>query len=880
MQKSKKEGSKKGSEERPKDKIIVNPVKKKGIKDSTVAIIIIAAILIIILILGGLMALLFYYPVSGPQRDITADTNIGQAFVEKERAYVKLSDSVNLDDVKTIEFIFYDEEGNQYLYSASSVNLEYEILPEEIGVENFDDIVSVSTLIDYEEEPAPTTPPDQTTTRPPAYTPPSTGGNGGTDGNNDEGCEDECDSEGLFCDGNSVYNCSEGEEGCFELNRAYNCLKGELCSAGKCVPGPCSVDANCSSDGCYSGEYRDYYCNSSNYCAHNVQTKTENLTNGNCNDSKDNDCNGLIDEDDSGCSGQSVCGNNVRELEEVCDGTNINKTCSDFGYTEGNISCCNNCENFDLSACYNITYGYCFDGDNGKDYHVFSNVSQAVSFDHGEPCSNATGGGGGGGGVGIILDKCNGSILSEGTCNATTGRPQIVDYDCNIESRECIGGRCVYPTACGNELCEVGEQKKLFVGANETVTYSYAGNDYEVELITTLSSTSAIMKVNSLQKEVAEGNTYTTDGLPIYVINVVHPAFVGDERSVTLFLGEDNRTCNEDCEGLCTDTCFSLGYECGNWTICGALRNCGICGIGKQCVSGKCENESCEDECSQEGLFCEGNLAYNCTKKSDGCFDRTNITECKTGYQCVSGICEIIPDCNDNSDCVSLNNVCSIGLCNATGKCEIVYKSTNNICRASAGECDIAEYCSGNSVTCPSNVFKQEGTACTGGTCSGGVCTGCTPNCIGKQCGDNGCGGSCGICGIGKQCVTGICVSGCGDGKCEGGEQMKISAETNETTNYNYSGRLYVTYLITTNSPTSAVISVNNLSREVAEGNTYTIDGLPVYIIDVIHPAYHGAEQSITLFLGEDNRTCPQDCGSLPSLSLIRRIIDWIFDIF
>ena len=43
----------------------------------------------------------------------------------------------------------------------------------------------------------------------------------------------------------------------------------------------------------------------------------------------------------------------------------------------------------------------------------------------------------------------------------------------------------------------------------------------------------------------------------------------------------------------------------------------------------------------------------------------------------------------------------------------------------------------------------------------------CTPNCNGKNCGDNGCGGSCGTCGSGQTCQSGQCVAqaapGCSD---------------------------------------------------------------------------------------------------------------------
>jgi peptidoglycan/xylan/chitin deacetylase (PgdA/CDA1 family) len=48
------------------------------------------------------------------------------------------------------------------------------------------------------------------------------------------------------------------------------------------------------------------------------------------------------------------------------------------------------------------------------------------------------------------------------------------------------------------------------------------------------------------------------------------------------------------------------------------------------------------------------------------------------------------------------------------------------------------------------------GTCATGKTCNAsGQCTGtCTPSCSGKVCGNNGCGGSCGTCATGKTCTS------------------------------------------------------------------------------------------------------------------------------
>ena len=46
---------------------------------------------------------------------------------------------------------------------------------------------------------------------------------------------------------------------------------------------------------------------------------------------------------------------------------------------------------------------------------------------------------------------------------------------------------------------------------------------------------------------------------------------------------------DEGCSGgVCTDTCSSLGYECGTATVCGISTNCGSCSSGYTCQSGVC----------------------------------------------------------------------------------------------------------------------------------------------------------------------------------------------------------------------------------------------------------------------------------------------------
>ena len=46
----------------------------------------------------------------------------------------------------------------------------------------------------------------------------------------------------------------------------------------------------------------------------------------------------------------------------------------------------------------------------------------------------------------------------------------------------------------------------------------------------------------------------------------------------------------------------------------------------------------------------------------------------------------------------------------------------------------------------------------------------CGPHCEGKECGTDGCGGSCGGCGAQESCIHGHCLPACGDGTCQAHE--------------------------------------------------------------------------------------------------------------
>src|SRR5207244_12126711 len=66
-----------------------------------------------------------------------------------------------------------------------------------------------------------------------------------------------------------------------------------------------------------------------------------------------------------------------------------------------------------------------------------------------------------------------------------------------------------------------------------------------------------------------------------------------------------------------------------------------------------------------------------------------------------------------------------------TNTCTHPAGNAGTVCRAVAGECDVAESCTGTSTTCPTDTFQPNGTACTddGDPCTSDVCSGTSAPC-------------------------------------------------------------------------------------------------------------------------------------------------------
>jgi len=158
-------------------------------------------------------------------------------------------------------------------------------------------------------------------------------------------------------------------------------------------------------------------------------------------------------------------------------------------------------------------------------------------------------------------------------------------------------------------------------------------------------------------------------------------------------------------------------------------RECGSDGCGGTC--GKCEGES---HCSADGECVEGPLPGCEASETAGC----------GGCACEACVCG-----QDDYCCTTLWDDFCAQLC--AGPCE---GCATGVCGDDV--CDAGETCD----SCVPDCGCQEGEVCTAGFC-------CLPSCTGKECGDDGCGGSCGDCPEGKSCNGQFqCVIGGGAG-CE-----------------------------------------------------------------------------------------------------------------
>ena len=97
------------------------------------------------------------------------------------------------------------------------------------------------------------------------------------------------------------------------------------------------------------------------------------------------------------------------------------------------------------------------------------------------------------------------------------------------------------------------------------------------------------------------------------------------------------------------------------------------------------------------------------------------VREGKEECDCGSQLECTDPCCNPNTCQLASGAQCSAGPC-CNNKCQFVPHRTQ--CRAASGECDVAEFCSGESSECPEDDIKLNGIPCSNGSgyCFMGEC--------------------------------------------------------------------------------------------------------------------------------------------------------------
>lgn len=139
------------------------------------------------------------------------------------------------------------------------------------------------------------------------------------------------------------------------------------------------------------------------------------------------------------------------------------------------------------------------------------------------------------------------------------------------------------------------------------------------------------------------------------------------------------------------------------------------------CTSDTCNSASNIPCCPLSPKLCDANAKYIMNPESTG--NQDSFSTCSRGR-----VCSAIEDGTINTTCLRKSKCpCPSGPC--CNKCQ--YASKDVLCRKSASSCDDDSYCSGDSLLCPPNPPKNDGTVCGSGLrCSDGVCTSRDGQCV------------------------------------------------------------------------------------------------------------------------------------------------------
>jgi hypothetical protein len=358
-------------------------------------------------------------------------------------------------------------------------------------------------------------------------------------------------------------------------------------------------------------------------------------------------------------------------------------------------------------------------------------------------------------------------------------------------------GRCTGVPTCNPQLCPNG---CCLSAGGEGICLTGKGDDFcgsgGVECADCGAGASCIDQVCVCRAEICDGCCENGPGNPGRCLANTPPTCgVGGAQCTSCPTG-DGRTCNAQGECVCTpqscpNGCCDENGECrsGNTSqVCGTGgQACARCPAGQGCRNGvcACTPQSCPDGCCASDGTCQpGNAFGACGVGGNACAGCNDSQTCQD-QQCVN--------CG-NSTCICTGQ----SLCTAPGasNLECSGPSDPNACFCYVSRTG-QPFCAGGEVQAACNTDADcrnigfPGAVCVDGVnvpgqtqCAGSnfcVIPCCTPDCAGKVCGPDGCGGNCGtcpgalVCNASGQCVSTCtpqnCPSGCcaADGSCQPG---------------------------------------------------------------------------------------------------------------
>ena len=198
-----------------------------------------------------------------------------------------------------------------------------------------------------------------------------------------------------------------------------------------------------------------------------------------------------------------------------------------------------------------------------------------------------------------------------------------------------------------------------------------------------------------------------------------------------------------------TDACLSgagcvfTPVACDDGNPCSADS----CDPALGCLSIAANGEPCDDgnPCTV-GDFCAAKKCFGGTPDPCDDGDLCTIDSCDPGAGCGHVLAPDGTVCDDDESCTS-SDVCTEGVC--AGAIDPICPDPGDCCTAKAEpECSHAAIrdcvCAADELCC-TTAWDQ---TCVDEVLSvcGLDCNACIPDCAGKPCGDDGCGGSCGVC--------------------------------------------------------------------------------------------------------------------------------------